>query len=553
MDSRTLEYYDRHAADVSAGYRGAIPDVHQRRFEDSFERGSRIMDVGAGSGRDLALLLSLGFDAYGMEPSAGMRDEALKAYPELASRILPLGLPLPENAATGDKYDGVVCSAVLMHVPEAELFNSVFSLKRLLREGGRLLLSFSCTRPGLNEEYRDEHGRLFTACFPEFLLGIFERLGFQLRQRWENADSLGRPGMTWHTLLLELNAVAGRPLELIERVMNRDLKVATYKLALLRALSEIATQHYHQAKWISDDSVAVPARLIAEKWFCYYWPIFESADFIPQNNGESPACKKPVAFRRQQSQIVQSYRQSGGLPQFLNDESAGRLAGQFFRDYQATLRCIQNTIKEGPVVYASGKMFRYDKCRQAVVLTAGAWREFCRFGHWIEPAVTLRWAEETSRMSNGEIETGRILSLLVSRATNERDVETAKVVFDGLKKKECIWSAKALMGPFAVDHVIPFSLWHCNELWNLMPCDARVNLGKSDQLPRRELLFRRRDQLVHYWERLRERHENRFTREVVRFTGRQNLSGNWQGAAFDSLVEAIEVTAAQRGAERWSP
>ena len=60
-----------------------------------------------------------------------------------------------------------------------------------------------------------------------------------------------------------------------------------------------------------------------------------------------------------------------------------------------------------------------------------------------------------------------------------------------------------------------------------------------------------RYRIVNYWERLRARYENRFVREVTRFVRKGELRGNWQNAAFDSLVEAVEVTAIQRGAERW--
>lgn len=113
--------------------------------------------------------------AYGLEPTAGMRAEAVQAFPELQGRILPFGLPLAEDADTGALFDGGVCSAVLMHVPEADLFNAAFSLKRVLREKGRLLISVPGSRPGLNAEDRDEGGRLFKPLHPENLLLLFER------------------------------------------------------------------------------------------------------------------------------------------------------------------------------------------------------------------------------------------------------------------------------------------------------------------------------------------------------------------------------------------
>ena len=408
MDQPTLNFYDRHAAETAAKYRAVDSSAWCRQFQEAFPAGGRVLDVGSGSGRDLAVLLGLGLDAYGTEPSEGMRAEAVRVFPQMAERIFPQGLPLPEEADFGGAFDGVVCSAVLMHVPEAELFNAAFSLKRVLREKGKLWLSVPAARTGLDADNRDETGRLFKPLQPDYLILLFERLGFQLARRWEDPDRLGRLGFQWNSFLFELDSTRVRPLDRIERVMNRDVKDATYKLALFRALSELGTMQSHQAEWLPGREVALPLRLIAEKWFRYYWPIFEAAEFIPQKNGEQPMCAKPVAFRKRQMQIIEAYRSRGGLSQFLMDVASGQLPEPVKQQYQATLRSIGSTIKTGPVVYASGNMFRYDKGR--VVVDAGAWREFCQLGHWIEPAVILRWAEETNRMSGGRVTVAEVLN-----------------------------------------------------------------------------------------------------------------------------------------------
>ena len=222
MDLSTIEFYQQTAPETAAKYRAVKTSESQRQFQEIFPSGSRILDVGSGSGRDLAVLLSLGFDAYGLEPSSSMQAEALRFYPELAGRLFRFGLPLSDELDLGGPFDGILCSAVLMHVPEEELFNSAFTLKRLLRQGGRLWISVPLNRSGLDSECRDAAGRLFKPLHPEYLLLLFERLGFKLLRRSEDADRMGRSEIRWASFVLELGGTEGRPLDRIEGVLNQD-------------------------------------------------------------------------------------------------------------------------------------------------------------------------------------------------------------------------------------------------------------------------------------------------------------------------------------------
>src|SRR6478672_3959279 len=80
MDPATAEFYARNAKDLAARYE-ASPGSVATYFDMAFPAGCRVLDVGAGSGRDLAALLAHGFDAYGVEPSEAMRAEALEHHP----------------------------------------------------------------------------------------------------------------------------------------------------------------------------------------------------------------------------------------------------------------------------------------------------------------------------------------------------------------------------------------------------------------------------------------------------------------------------------------
>jgi hypothetical protein len=73
----------------------------------------------------------------------------------------------------------------------------------VLVDGGALLPSMPHTRPGLDDQHRDRHGRLFTPLTTEQLSSLCKPLGFQLLGQWISDDA-SRAGSSWNTLLFRL-------------------------------------------------------------------------------------------------------------------------------------------------------------------------------------------------------------------------------------------------------------------------------------------------------------------------------------------------------------
>ena len=298
MDASTLNYYEQNANTIYDLYETAAEGL-SKYFQASFPVGASIVDVGAGTACDLRQLLALGYDAIGIEPSDALRTLTISNHPELKDKLISGSLPslnLPEQV------DGIVCSAVLMHLPENLLFDSLLSLRDTLKIQGRLLVSIPGDRPGLDDQFRDAVGRLFQPLEADRLILLAERLGLSLISRWENEDSLNRAGYSWVTLLFEEPYAIGRPLDRIQRVLNRDRKVATYKLALLRGFCDISSADDRVFDWSTAGRVGIPVDLMVEKWLFYYWPILASPTFIPQIQSEPAG--KPLKFRNSLMALV---------------------------------------------------------------------------------------------------------------------------------------------------------------------------------------------------------------------------------------------------------
>ncbi|MCF7849006.1 MAG: methyltransferase domain-containing protein [Kiritimatiellales bacterium] len=548
MDDRTQQVYLKKTGDYVQRYDAVVGGISEH-FTEAFPKGAKVLDIGCGSGRDLRVLHEMGYQADGVDPCPEFVEHAKTRCSQYGSTIEVDSLP--GLSTLGDAaYDGILCSAVLMHLPEEELFDSVFTLRRILREKGRLLISIPLPDDSIDPcTLRDDQGRLFNGISPGQLELLLERIGFKLINRNESEDGLQRAHRRWATLLFRLERQTGsRPIDTIESVLNKDNKVATYKLALFRTLAEIAVTNYKVVEWEQDGRVKVPISSLAEKWIEYYWPIIESEKYIPQTRG------KAIAFRKQMKALVDFYRGRGGLSAYTLDYRNRALSVDAKKLSSQLLSKLKNTIKVGPVKHAGGSsnpVFEYSTVDKAVLIGSDIWKELSLMGTWIQDATVLRWAELTAKISKGEIKPSMVIECLLTSPVAERDVGAARTFYDNLKNKVCVWSDKPIENSFDLDHAIPFSLWKNNDLWNLLPTDSAVNGQKKDRLPSRELVRRRKTCVVDYWTKISEEFPARFEYEAQKFMGASVDRSNWENRLFSTFAEAVEVTAVQRGVARW--
>ena len=98
--------------------------------------GERVLDLGCGAGRFVAVLREAGADAVGVELAEAALERARQNVSGADLRLLDPGGSLPLGHG---EVDLVWCSEVLEHVPDtATLLTEV---RRVLKRGGRLLLT----------------------------------------------------------------------------------------------------------------------------------------------------------------------------------------------------------------------------------------------------------------------------------------------------------------------------------------------------------------------------------------------------------------------------
>lgn len=360
----------------------------------------------------------------------------------------------------------------------------------------------------------------------------------------------------------------------ISKIIERDSKTTTYKFALLRGVIDII-QDNSPYIFFSNDRVSFPTGLLVEKWMLYYYPILESAEFIPQINGEAN-----LAFEVQFRRIVSEYNNIGGFSAFYNDIKNKGIPLYLHSDFIALAKKIKDTITRMPMKYIGRSIsndyysiFKFESSKKSKMSTGidteflinnlgtfsipiDYYEAFQVLGSFIngQDSILFKWAEFSVSASAKNLSIEKVVSEVLKSPITERDVAESKQIFKSILKKEgkvyCVWTGKPITS-YDVDHMIPFSVWKNNDLWNLLPSDARTNNQKRDKIPSIELIERRKDLIFHYWDLLNENQPQRFQKEIQVSLLGNNTSCAWKEPAFEHLRGSCNYLITNRGYAEW--
>ena len=198
--SRTLAYYESHAAELFSTY-SSVASPFEEAFSEIFPAGGSILDVGCGSGREVKALLRMGYDARGMESSEALCRLVRESIPELSQRIFKGTMPdnVPPALDREGQWDGILCSAVLQHIPDSLISGCLSFFQRQLKPEGRLFLTVPLRYP--TEDDKDVSGRFFKVRPVKEYTRWLERSGFRITKRSDRPDSLKREGIEWTELV----------------------------------------------------------------------------------------------------------------------------------------------------------------------------------------------------------------------------------------------------------------------------------------------------------------------------------------------------------------
>ena len=150
FDPQTLRFYQNEApVYMASGPDGA--SRHLPSFLDFLPAKASILELGCGGGRDAQYMISRGF---AVEPTDGVPAIAAKASERLGLAVRVMRF---DELEAFERYDAVVASASLLHVPREGLPDVLTRIWNALKPGGWHLATYKTGQV----EGRDEHGRYF--------------------------------------------------------------------------------------------------------------------------------------------------------------------------------------------------------------------------------------------------------------------------------------------------------------------------------------------------------------------------------------------------------
>ena len=579
MNSSTIDYYNSHSDELVIKYDSADVSKVHGILDKYISPAQKVLDLGFGSGRDMLHLKRRGVNVWGIDASNVFVTRFKKEYPSLKDRLFTSVLPnINLNSEYEHFFDTVYSIATWMHLPKEEHFEAILSIKKHLKPNGKVILSYSYTP-------RKDDPRFFEDVVPEQVAMLFESFGFNLIDSIFTSDGLGRDEIKWVTQVFQYDESSVKGIDQIESILSQDSKDTTYKFALLKIFSEIATTPLNRFARYADGYVYFPSALIVEKWISHYWKLMDSKTLIHQKMGGE--ANRQLAFRSPLEDTIEFYRskknRTNPYYEFRKDSHQGIIKDSVeYHLLKKLFNSVLNTIINGPVKYAGSSFddtsffttgtgvksypqrahqFSHKTAVEECIeigIQINAYKELIKYGSWINDSILLRWAKFTEKIMTqvGEsFSTGKVITRLSVDYIQERETQVMRKLYDKYKVEigqlDSVWGNKNLH-TYEVDHVMPYSVYGNNDLWNLLPTSRNENNAKRDALVTTKLIKNNRDTIFNYWEYMQDQVGTRFNHEVYTTLDIDPLSANWKESLLNGVCEQLEVTASIRGLKRWS-
>jgi hypothetical protein len=351
---------------------------------------------------------------------------------------------------------------------------------------------------------------------------------------------------------------------------------STIYLANIQNYKNTLQYNFEGLDYISflENRVHIPTGLLIEKWLIYYYPILQSQTSIPQINGETN-----LAFSNQLSKLIFDYEARGGFSSFYNDLKNKGIPEDLQTDFFELAKKLRDTITKMPMKYIgrsiTNDFYSIFNCENQIIRRKSTIdietliKEFGTFsipfeyfeafkilGSFIngQDSILFKWAEFSVNASGNYLSVHKVLNEVLKSPITFRDIKESKKLYKQILQKEgnvyCVWTGRKIAN-YDIDHLIPFSVWKNNDLWNLLPSDSRINNMKRDKIPSPEIIERQKQLILDYWSVIYKYQSERFEREIQVALLGHNPFESWKNVSIAQIQRNCNYLIESRGFESW--
>ncbi|WP_337044949.1 HNH endonuclease domain-containing protein [Emticicia sp. 17c] len=169
-------------------------------------------------------------------------------------------------------------------------------------------------------------------------------------------------------------------------------------------------------------------------------------------------------------------------------------------------------------------------------------------------SIIFKWAEFSVTASGKKLSPEKVINEILKNPVTEREIKNSKELYKNLLKENgqvfCVWTGNHI-NTYDIHHLIPFSIFKNNDMWNLLPSQSSINNRKRDKIPTIQTLKNAEELIIYYWELIYNKQKDYFLDQV-----QVSLLGNlpkdkWQKSAFSQLINTSKYLIEIRGYEPW--
>lgn len=189
----TINYYNQNAQEYALKVSGANMSADLNSLIESLPKNSdiKLLEIGAGGGRDLKYMRGRGLNVVPLEPSNELANliEEEQGVKVVRQKV--------QDMSYENEFDGVYAIASLLHIPKNEILDVLKRIKSSLKENGVFLLTL---KEGVGESL-DNQDRFFSYYAVDEIKEILEEAGFNNISFNKNNDMLKRADTQWITTM----------------------------------------------------------------------------------------------------------------------------------------------------------------------------------------------------------------------------------------------------------------------------------------------------------------------------------------------------------------